>query len=180
VTPLVPAYDSTRDVIGFYRLVLPTLRGVGPPLDLVSERPFGLEILDRLLEDPRLAQSLARSGEVVGMEVAPYAVPLAKGAYGFYHPPPPAADGSYPPFERFRTTIHLNTGEHGQITLRGVHARVPGVESGFVLTCLSVTENVKVRHDETDVVALIRAYTTKRGMVCGEAPPEEIEGDDLY
>ncbi|NIM01403.1 MAG: VWA domain-containing protein [Acidobacteria bacterium] len=50
VAPLVPAYDESRDQIGFFRILLPEVAVVGPPPNLVPERPLGLTFLRHLTE----------------------------------------------------------------------------------------------------------------------------------
>jgi hypothetical protein len=58
VTPLVPAYDPTREAVGFYRFVLPRPEAHGPqPLPL-PDRPLALLAVERLLELPEAAASI--------------------------------------------------------------------------------------------------------------------------
>jgi len=47
---LVPGYSAERDVVGFYRVLLPRLRAWGPPHDLVPGEPFALRLVKWLLE----------------------------------------------------------------------------------------------------------------------------------
>ncbi|MFQ5671175.1 MAG: hypothetical protein ACE5HD_11760, partial [Acidobacteriota bacterium] len=46
---LSPAYDPDRDVVGFYRVILPEPVAGGPPRDRVPERPVGLETVRWML-----------------------------------------------------------------------------------------------------------------------------------
>jgi hypothetical protein len=50
LSPLVPAYDADRDLVGFWRILLPEVAAVGPPRDAVPERPLGLTFLRNLTE----------------------------------------------------------------------------------------------------------------------------------
>jgi VWFA-related protein len=52
LTPLLPAYDPDRDVVGFYRVVLPVARVGGDPVDQVPAAPYGLLTLRWLLGEP--------------------------------------------------------------------------------------------------------------------------------
>jgi Ca-activated chloride channel family protein len=45
VTPLVPQYDPERDIVGFWRIVLPRVSGGGPPSDRIPDRPLALTLL---------------------------------------------------------------------------------------------------------------------------------------
>jgi len=49
VTPLVPAYDAERDLVGFWRILLPRVT-TGGPRDAVPERPLGLTFVRDLTE----------------------------------------------------------------------------------------------------------------------------------
>lgn len=73
LAPLVPIRDPRRDVVGFWRVVAPRpvrllYRASGAkwddvPDDLVPERPYALELLERLLEaTPALRTRLAEEG----------------------------------------------------------------------------------------------------------------------
>jgi Mg-chelatase subunit ChlD len=53
VTPMVPAYDPERDVVGFYRLVLPTVAEAGPPVDRVPAAPLGVGLARWLVDATR-------------------------------------------------------------------------------------------------------------------------------
>lgn len=50
VSPLVPSYDADRDLVGFWRILLPEVAVVGPPRNGVPERPLGLTFLRHLTE----------------------------------------------------------------------------------------------------------------------------------
>ncbi|MEE8411382.1 MAG: VWA domain-containing protein [Acidobacteriota bacterium] len=50
VTPLVPSYDVDRDLVGFWRILLPEVAVAGAPRDGVPERPLGLTFLRHLIE----------------------------------------------------------------------------------------------------------------------------------
>ncbi len=50
VSPLVPAYDEQRDLVGFFRILLPDVAVVGPPPNGIPERPLGLTFLRHLTE----------------------------------------------------------------------------------------------------------------------------------
>ncbi len=50
VSPLVPAYDADRDLVGFWRILLPEVAVVGPPRDAVPKRPLGLTFVRELTE----------------------------------------------------------------------------------------------------------------------------------
>lgn len=67
-TPLVPAYDPERDVIGFYRVLLPRPEEGGAPADLVPEAPFGLLALGWLLGEPTLGSELRGGFEVASVD----------------------------------------------------------------------------------------------------------------
>lgn len=69
LTPLLPVHDAERDLVGFYRVLLPrasgitqreqVARGEPPPYDLVPERPYALGYFDALVaEHPLLAERL--------------------------------------------------------------------------------------------------------------------------
>jgi Ca-activated chloride channel family protein len=45
VTPLVPQYDPERDIVGFWRLILPRVTGGGPPQDRIPDHPLALTLL---------------------------------------------------------------------------------------------------------------------------------------
>lgn len=49
LTPLLPAYDVARNVIGFYRIVLPRPRLGAPPVDPLPSAPLGLRTARFLL-----------------------------------------------------------------------------------------------------------------------------------
>jgi len=50
VSPLVPAYDEDRDLVGFWRILLPDVAVVGAPPNGIPERPLGLTFLRHLTE----------------------------------------------------------------------------------------------------------------------------------
>ncbi len=50
LTPLIPAYDPERDVIGFYRVALPNPRVGARPVGQVPEAPYGLLTLLWIME----------------------------------------------------------------------------------------------------------------------------------
>jgi VWFA-related protein len=50
LTPLVPSYDADRDLVGFWRILLPEVAVVGAPRNAVPERPLGLTFLRNLTE----------------------------------------------------------------------------------------------------------------------------------
>jgi hypothetical protein len=176
-TPLIPAYDERRDVFGFYRIVLPRLSGVGPPHNPVPERPFGLEILDRLLEEPRLARALERDAEVLETRFAPYDIALVKGRYGLYHAPPAAPDGSRAPHASFETTVRFAFGQRARFSVTGVHSRIPTGDADFVLVCLYVKKQQEVKHHETHVAALMKSYFQSRGLACGNDVLKDLQTD---
>jgi hypothetical protein len=51
VTPLVPAYDPRRDLIGFYRFLLPAPTPTGKGAETVPSRPLGLLALRSVLDE---------------------------------------------------------------------------------------------------------------------------------
>jgi hypothetical protein len=177
ITPLVPAYDERRDIFGFYRIVLPRLSGVGPPHNPVPERPFGLEILDRLLEEPRLARALERDAEVIETRFAPFDVALVKGRYGLYHAPPAAPDGSRAPHASFETTLQFAFGARARFSVTGVHSRIPTGDAEFVLVCLRVKKQQEVKHHETHVAALMKSYFQSWGLDCGNDVLKDLQTD---
>ena len=50
ITPLVPSYDEDRDLVGFWRILLPDVAVVGAPHNAIPERPLGLTFLRNLTE----------------------------------------------------------------------------------------------------------------------------------
>jgi VWFA-related protein len=58
LTPLLPAYDAERDVIGFYRVLLPAPRVGWPPVEQVPDAPYGLLTLRWLVEQGGMAEYL--------------------------------------------------------------------------------------------------------------------------
>lgn len=50
MTPLVPSYDADRDLVGFWRILLPDVAVVGAPPNAIPERPLGLTFLRELTE----------------------------------------------------------------------------------------------------------------------------------
>jgi len=58
LTPLLPAYDPERDVIGFYRVVLPGPRVGWPPVEQVPDAPYGLLTLRWLVEQGGMGEYL--------------------------------------------------------------------------------------------------------------------------
>jgi VWFA-related protein len=62
VTPLVPAYDAGRDLIGFYRFLLPAPTPTGEGSETVPARPLGLLALRWLLEGEEAASVLLGGG----------------------------------------------------------------------------------------------------------------------
>jgi VWFA-related protein len=50
LTPLLPAYDPDREVVGFYRVLLPVTRVGGHPVDQVPTAPFGVLTLRWLFD----------------------------------------------------------------------------------------------------------------------------------
>ena len=61
---LTLAYDPAREIFGFYRVVFPRPREGGLPLDLVPERPRGIEFVQDLLADPEARAKLRRQWKV--------------------------------------------------------------------------------------------------------------------
>jgi hypothetical protein len=62
LTPLVPAYDPRRDLIGFYRFLLPAPTPTGEGAETVPERPLGLLALRSLLNEPAAGRILLGGG----------------------------------------------------------------------------------------------------------------------
>jgi Mg-chelatase subunit ChlD len=57
IAPLVPTYDAEQNRIGFWRIVLPDVMGVGPPTNAVPPHPLGLTFIRHLMtasSDPSL------------------------------------------------------------------------------------------------------------------------------
>ena len=57
VAPLIPTYDAEQNRIGFWRIVLPDVMGVGPPTNAVPPQPLGLTFIRHLIavsSDPSL------------------------------------------------------------------------------------------------------------------------------
>lgn len=72
VTPLIPAYDAGRDLIGFYRFLLPAPTPTGKGAGTVPKRPLGLLALRSLLDEEEARRALFRSELRVGsLEYAP-------------------------------------------------------------------------------------------------------------
>ena len=61
---LTLAYDPAREIFGFYRVVFPRPRHGGLPLDLVPERPRGIEFVQDLLANPLARAKLRRQWKV--------------------------------------------------------------------------------------------------------------------
>ena len=60
ITPLIPAFDPQRELVGFYRILLPQVDSRGrPPPDRVPEAPLGLTFL---------RQVIASAGEPPGVD----------------------------------------------------------------------------------------------------------------
>lgn len=55
ISPLIPQYDPRRDVVGFWRIVLPEVTHSAAPFDSVPENPLGLIFTRKLVEilEPR-------------------------------------------------------------------------------------------------------------------------------
>jgi hypothetical protein len=62
LTPLVPALDSGRKVIGFYRFLLPAPRPDGPPAPRVPARPLGWRTVRWLVDDDETRRLLQDGG----------------------------------------------------------------------------------------------------------------------
>jgi VWFA-related protein len=61
LTPLLPAYDPDRDVVGFYRVLLPVARVGGAPVDQVPAAPFGLLTLLWLIDEAGVGDRIPSS-----------------------------------------------------------------------------------------------------------------------
>jgi hypothetical protein len=68
ITPLVPVYDETRDLVGFYRFVLPRPRTEDPqPLPL-PERPLALRAMQCLMKIPEMKGLMTEGYRAVDLE----------------------------------------------------------------------------------------------------------------
>jgi len=70
ITPMIPSYDIDRDIIGFYRFVLPWPRP-GVKVELVLDRPLGLLTMRWLFDRPGVAGLLGGQAEVVSLKAEP-------------------------------------------------------------------------------------------------------------
>jgi Mg-chelatase subunit ChlD len=61
LTPLVPLYDSGREEVGFYRVILPRADGAGNVAS-VAERPFGLRLAVRMISEDDTRRVLRSEG----------------------------------------------------------------------------------------------------------------------
>jgi Mg-chelatase subunit ChlD len=62
ITPMVPVYEASREAIGFYRVMLPSVTEGGPPPDRMPALPFGIGLAAWL--ERRLADTPAASNRV--------------------------------------------------------------------------------------------------------------------
>jgi hypothetical protein len=58
VTPLLPAYDAERDLVGFYRFILPSPRAHGRQPSPIPRLPHALQAVRLLLEREEVADAL--------------------------------------------------------------------------------------------------------------------------
>jgi hypothetical protein len=137
LTPLIPAYDSRRDVIGFYRVVVPRMLRWGPPLDALPEQPTGAGMLEFLLAaDDELAAQLRITTQVTTIAVTPLRRAEAReGAPRIFEPWPTPQ----PPHSAFLTRVDLLAGSE-TISLTGLHVRTSLTGSEFELRCLQVNK----------------------------------------
>lgn len=173
VTPLVPAYDARRDVVGFYRFSLPHFRGGGPPVDLIPERPFGLEILDMLLEDDDVAAALRGNVRVEELTVtALKPAPTEEGAVPLY-PTRAAADRSYPPHAAFQTNILFQSAGRESFELTGLHVRAAPGSKDFALVCLRTDVMRRPHPDEPNLRTHVNGFISRWKLAC---LPDSFDG----
>ena len=80
ITPLLPAYDPSRDAIGFHRFLLPAPRPDGAIPTLVEPRPLGLELLLWLRARGELGRLVPAGAEVTAIDYASAQGAVDRGA----------------------------------------------------------------------------------------------------
>ncbi len=67
LTPLIPVYDRQREVVGFYRFILPRPTMDGPPDEILQDRPLGLLTLRWLLDQPETSELIRGRASVASL-----------------------------------------------------------------------------------------------------------------
>jgi len=115
LTPLLPAYDPDRDVVGFFRVVLPVARVGGDPVEQVPAAPYGLLTLCWLIEKTPIGDRLPAGLQLTSLDhrrIAPSVARLLMGG---------ARDGeerSPRPRPARRVELELTTSGSGDDVLR--------------------------------------------------------------
>jgi len=161
LAPLVPAYDSQRDIFGFYRVVLPRFRAFALPADPVPEHPFGIEIIDWLLHDPELAVDLRAQAEVSGMSSVPVelAASLANGSNDA-----PSSFRGQRPYGAFETRVGFAIGGGDtSFSVTALHIRASSAGNDFDLSCL------RVAGETTEITRRVVSLIDSAGLRCEES-----------
>ena len=82
LTPLLPAYDPDRDVVGFYRVVLPVARVGGDPIDQVPGAPYGLLTLRWLMDEAGIGDRLPKRVQLTSLDHSRLAPAVARRLMG--------------------------------------------------------------------------------------------------
>jgi hypothetical protein len=175
ITPLVPAYDEGRDVIGFYRIVLPRFRGAGPPFDPIPERPFGAEILDLLLGDAELATDLHQAATVTRTDCGPVRLPRHASVRSSPAEPQPGLSIGHAPHEAYETTLSFSAGPRNRFSVTGIHARTSPTGDDFELLCLRVREEKAPRKTDPDLVDRIAERIDEWNLSCGRKKSSAVQ-----